>query len=511
MTQEESERQRFERLSRHDLQRADATKAALVAAEHARYPFQPALSLRSLRIGKAHTLDELSAPLPQPPHGEQQNGTCTSPRRPHFNRKSMSLAEQRSARLDALYQSHCDAEVECLFVSDLGERSVSSLAEAQTPSAAPLSVMTAEAATVSASSARDIGAGVAATENAPTGLPMVSATSVTDTTERGSEPSIAVPPPTGGSQPAAASCANCETELQSSEASRDVVGVGKESGTRSCSHGTRVQDSGAARSRPGTDLRPSTASSIVASVLSPPPKYTKSTLDLSRLDRLTEHMHLRERDRQRRGQEVEEARRVAEMAECTFTPTINRSAPKQPTAPVVVQGMDRFLELKRLATQQQAEKRAREEQVFFVNVRDKANPVGPTVPEPFRLSCEDPVLQERSMRQRQTLLQELEQQRLRAHPFRPNLSVNGAGAHLSRQARLQRILAEPDPDHDPDAALASHTPPVGGFDMAPLSSGPSPRSLTPPSVLYPWLSDASMAIDPLQLVSDSPYMSNVVL
>ncbi|KAE9136033.1 hypothetical protein PF006_g14479 [Phytophthora fragariae] len=107
-------------------------------------------------------------------------------------------------------------------------------------------------------------------------------------------------------------------------------------------------------------------------------------------------------ERQKKADEIEakrNAQELKELEECTFRPNIQKprrrgtsakgspSPPRDSDAedkPVIVRGLGRFLELRELARQQQAEQKQREQKVFSPNT--SYEPRSYTVPKPFKLS-----------------------------------------------------------------------------------------------------------------------------
>eukprot|EP00960_Hanusia_phi_P046362 757767-Hanusia_phi.AAC.6 len=91
-------------------------------------------------------------------------------------------------------------------------------------------------------------------------------------------------------------------------------------------------------------------------VRSPAPQisYEKSrySIDVRDTETLTERM--KERQRSKIEQAAQERRRkeYEELKECTFTPQILRQPPKPSSAPVLVRGLGRHLELRELAQRQ---------------------------------------------------------------------------------------------------------------------------------------------------------------
>eukprot|EP00658_Telonema_sp_P-2_P023271 TRINITY_DN19316_c0_g1_i3.p1 TRINITY_DN19316_c0_g1~~TRINITY_DN19316_c0_g1_i3.p1 ORF type:complete len:316 (+),score=69.05 TRINITY_DN19316_c0_g1_i3:274-1221(+) len=99
-----------------------------------------------------------------------------------------------------------------------------------------------------------------------------------------------------------------------------------------------------------------------------------------------------EQQRLEREHKIEESRRhreFEELRECTFQPNIAKNRrPKESTAPIIVRGLGRHLELKEMARKQEEEAAEREAQVF--KLQPTASLSGYTVPQPFKLSGTEP-------------------------------------------------------------------------------------------------------------------------
>ncbi|OQS04569.1 hypothetical protein THRCLA_03201 [Thraustotheca clavata] len=112
-------------------------------------------------------------------------------------------------------------------------------------------------------------------------------------------------------------------------------------------------------------------------------------LDRSRLWNPATVLNNIELARERRRQKLEDKRHTQEYEElqrCTFQPAINRKPTnEESTSPVVVRGLNRFLELKERARRQEAEQREREAKVFNKTYTPRAY----TIPQPFKLSYQD--------------------------------------------------------------------------------------------------------------------------
>ncbi|KAE8893343.1 hypothetical protein PF003_g22640 [Phytophthora fragariae] len=131
--------------------------------------------------------------------------------------------------------------------------------------------------------------------------------------------------------------------------------------------------------------------------------YSREPRSRTKLEWQSENLlHLIEAERQKKADEIEakrNAQELKELEECTFRPNIQKprrrgtsakgspSPPRDSDAedkPVIVRGLGRFLELRELARQQQAEQKQREQKVFSPNT--SYEPRSYTVPKPFKLS-----------------------------------------------------------------------------------------------------------------------------
>eukprot|EP00466_Bigelowiella_natans_P000967 jgi/Bigna1/75006/fgenesh1_pg.32_\ len=91
--------------------------------------------------------------------------------------------------------------------------------------------------------------------------------------------------------------------------------------------------------------------------------------------------------REGRLQRVRAAKEYEEAKECTFEPETTKKRVKQPTGPVLIRGMARFMQTKQLAKQLEKEKKMREDKAFNVTKRASRSRNKPyTIPKPFKLS-----------------------------------------------------------------------------------------------------------------------------
>ena len=110
-------------------------------------------------------------------------------------------------------------------------------------------------------------------------------------------------------------------------------------------------------------------------------------MDVTDVDTLTQRIKDKEREKMSQCQQVKKKKEYEELKECTFTPAIKRTVPKQPPGPIVVRGLGRHLELKELAQRQAEDKAERERKAFLTNVSSSQKTY--TVPAPFQLSSND--------------------------------------------------------------------------------------------------------------------------
>ncbi|CAG9333463.1 unnamed protein product [Blepharisma stoltei] len=101
-----------------------------------------------------------------------------------------------------------------------------------------------------------------------------------------------------------------------------------------------------------------------------------------------------------------------ELKDCTFKPQINTPKP-QTAKPIVVSGLDRFLELKELKKRYDEEKKEREEKVFGLKNKNNWDHYY-TVPQPFNLTTAN---KEENLKK---LKQERLEEEMRECTFKPN-------------------------------------------------------------------------------------------
>lgn len=118
--------------------------------------------------------------------------------------------------------------------------------------------------------------------------------------------------------------------------------------------------------------------------------------------------------------------------ECSFSPDINRRR-VQAKGPVVVRGLERYLELKQLAERQKVEAEERAAKVFLTNPCGKQ---GTTVPQPFQLAGHA-LLEAKAAEKQAALLESTLCDHMRDCTFQPHTNTQ------RRQEQLQRILGQP--------------------------------------------------------------------
>ena len=92
------------------------------------------------------------------------------------------------------------------------------------------------------------------------------------------------------------------------------------------------------------------------------------------------------RDKEEKLEQMRREREHNALKECTFQPAILAAAPKS-TAPVIVRGLGRYLELKEMAKSQEEERIERERDAFRVKNIHRVG--GCTVPRPFSFSLHE--------------------------------------------------------------------------------------------------------------------------
>lgn len=112
-------------------------------------------------------------------------------------------------------------------------------------------------------------------------------------------------------------------------------------------------------------------------------KYANVESDYRQGDEILKAIEKKQQDKQDKLEALKKEREFQELKGCAFKPVLIEK-PVQPSGPVVVNGMGRYLELKEIAKRQEAELKEREEKVFFRNVKHDPDHLY-TVPKPFQL------------------------------------------------------------------------------------------------------------------------------
>ena len=83
------------------------------------------------------------------------------------------------------------------------------------------------------------------------------------------------------------------------------------------------------------------------------------------------------------------SRELADLRECTFAPALPPAPAPEPSAPIVVRGLGRHLELKHQAIKQRQDRQEREREVFSVSGVESLRRAedGGTIVRPFALSA----------------------------------------------------------------------------------------------------------------------------
>lgn len=84
-----------------------------------------------------------------------------------------------------------------------------------------------------------------------------------------------------------------------------------------------------------------------------------------------------------KADEIRHEVEIEKMKDCTFRPVVKKTLPNEQDGPVIVRGLDRFLELKDLYRKQQEELKDREEKLFRLNPTGTFNI---TSPRPFNIT-----------------------------------------------------------------------------------------------------------------------------
>lgn len=105
-------------------------------------------------------------------------------------------------------------------------------------------------------------------------------------------------------------------------------------------------------------------------------RYSKDT------DIIQEIQYLN-RKKEIKADEIRKEIESEKMKDCTFRPVVKKTLPNEQDGPIIIRGLDRFLELKDLYRKQQEELKERKEKLF------RLNPTGTftvTSPQPFNIT-----------------------------------------------------------------------------------------------------------------------------
>jgi hypothetical protein len=113
--------------------------------------------------------------------------------------------------------------------------------------------------------------------------------------------------------------------------------------------------------------------------------YTRDNLYLNHPEELMQRIEQTRREALKRRSTLLEEDRLRELQECSFRPKV-KPAPKNVDRPIVIRGLDRFMQLKNLTAQLQEEQRRREREAFeVVRVDEFRRPEDQsTIVQPFR-------------------------------------------------------------------------------------------------------------------------------
>jgi len=164
-----------------------------------------------------------------------------------------------------------------------------------------------------------------------------------------------------------------------------------------------------------------------------------SKLDIRNPENLIQRLKIKEQEKALKIEQEKREKQKKEIEGCTFTPWVNPDMPKQTEGPVVVRGLDRFLELKDLAKKLEDEKREREENAFKVKVPPHSgstvNTSLPfTIPAPFHFHTRDRKVQQIKQQKIVKIEKEMRLKEDREMTFKPRTNA-------AQRARLiEKIL-----------------------------------------------------------------------
>jgi len=165
-----------------------------------------------------------------------------------------------------------------------------------------------------------------------------------------------------------------------------------------------------------------------------PQKFTKSSnkwqlpenhIDLSDTKSLIKKLEDKRKRKESRIQKKKAEKEFEDIKHCTFAPDTYKMPVKAPNGPVLVRGLSKFMEKKRLAKKLQDEKRMREERAFGLKHVGDRQPF--TIPRPFKLS--DNTSHKKKQRDLQRVL---EKERRKECTFKPR-TLEGSNRKLIRK------------------------------------------------------------------------------
>jgi hypothetical protein len=132
-------------------------------------------------------------------------------------------------------------------------------------------------------------------------------------------------------------------------------------------------------------------------------------VNINKPDTITANITAARHDRDAKLAQSRRDKEYEELKSCTFQPRINEGKPEEPTGPIVVRGLGRYLELKEMARRKEQDKKQREHKAFSVRYTPRTY----TVPEPFNLTAS------RAGDKRLAVAKEREETEMKECTFRP--------------------------------------------------------------------------------------------
>jgi hypothetical protein len=167
----------------------------------------------------------------------------------------------------------------------------------------------------------------------------------------------------------------------------------------------------------------------------------RAVIDFERPDAMANKIEAQKKHREQRLEAARRELELRELEQCPFVPELASTKPvPQPSQPVEVRGMARFMELKQIKAQQEASKKEREKEVFGHGERHMASR-GYTVPKPFRLSTGP---KSAKKQQAQQLIMD---EAMKECSFRPQTHEARNRALLKRILAQDAELSDNDDDH----------------------------------------------------------------